>query len=153
MGNHYTNQTPGAQILVEGWRQAGLNVNISMKENWSQILGHTPERGICDNSNTAWFGDPVASLAAIAPGGQTWEAGQWRNDEVPPLMATLQNATDMETRRKATRRMLEIVEREDPGYSVLHQNANFTGKRRDIGWKSGQSFVMDFGPGNWGAPV
>jgi peptide/nickel transport system substrate-binding protein len=152
LNNYYTNQTPGAQVMVEGWRQAGLNVNIAMKENWSQILGHFPERGICDNSNTAWFGDPVACLAAIAPGGQTWEAGQWRNDEVPPVMATLQNSTDMEMRRKAARRLMEIAEREDPGYSVLYQNANFTGKRRDIGWKAGQSFIMDFGPGNWGVP-
>jgi peptide/nickel transport system substrate-binding protein len=149
LNNYYTNQTPGAQILVEGWRQAGLNVVIEMKENWGQILGNFPGRGICDNSNTAWFGDPVASLAAIAPGGQTWEAGQWRNDEVPKVMAVLQTSTDMDVRRKAARRLLEIAEREDPGYTVLHQNANFTGKRKNVAWKSGQSFVMDFGPGNF----
>ena len=149
LNNYYTNQTPGAQILVEGWRQAGLNVVIEMKENWGQILGNFPGRGICDNSNTAWFGDPVASLAAIAPGGQTWEAGQWRNDEAPKVMAVLQTSTDMEVRRKAARRLLEIAEREDPGYTVLHQNANFTGKRKNVAWKSGQSFVMDFGPGNF----
>lgn len=149
LNNYYTNQTPGAQILVEGWRQAGLNVVIEMKENWGQILGNFPGRGICDNSNTAWFGDPVASLAAIAPGGQTWEAGQWRNDEVPKVMGVLQTSTDMETRRKAARRLMQIAEREDPGYTVLHQNANFTGKRKKVQWKSGQSFVMDFGPGNY----
>jgi peptide/nickel transport system substrate-binding protein len=47
--------------------------------------------------------------------------------------------------------MLQIVEREDPGYTVLHRNGNFTAKRRDIRWKSSQSFVMDFRGSNWGA--
>ena len=150
LNNYYTNQTPSAQVITEGWRQVGLNVVIQMKENWGQILGKTPERGICDNSNTAWFGDPVACLAAVGPGGQTWEAGQWRNDEAPGVLAALQNGTNLEDRRRAARRLLTLVEREDPGYTVLHQNANFTGKRRDISWKPGESFVMDFSRENWG---
>ena len=57
----------------------------------------------------------------------------------------------MDLRRKAFRHILQLVERDDPGYTVLHQNANFTGTRKHIGWKAGQSFAMDFGPGNWGA--
>ena len=151
LNNYYTNQVPTAQILVEGWRQAGLNVVIDMKENWGQILGRFSGRGICDNSNSAWFSDPVASVASVGPGGQTWEAGQWRNDEAAKLLAVLQTATDMDLRRKAFRGLLQIVERDDPGYTVLHQNATFTGKRREMVWKAAQSFVMDFGPGNWGA--
>ncbi len=150
LNNYYTNQTASAQILVEGWRQVGLNVELSMKENWGQILGRFPGRGICDNSNSAWFGDPVASISSVGPGGQTWEAGQWRNDEAAAALVALQSGTDMALRRRAFRRILELVEREDPGYTVLHQNANFTGKRKDIAWKAGQSFVMNFGPGNWG---
>ena len=34
------------------------------------------------------------------------------------------------------KRMLEICEREDPAYTVLHQNATFTAKRKDIRWKA-----------------
>src|SRR3546814_2934584 len=37
LNNYYTNQVSTAQILVEMWRQAGLNVQIEMKENWQQI--------------------------------------------------------------------------------------------------------------------
>ena len=44
----------------------------------------------------------------------------------------------------------EICEREDPAYTVLHQAANFTAKRKDIRWKTGQSFAMDFRASNWG---
>jgi peptide/nickel transport system substrate-binding protein len=47
--------------------------------------------------------------------------------------------------------MLEICEREDPAYTVLHQNATFTAKRRDIRWKASPAFAMDFRATNWGA--
>jgi len=150
LNNYYTNQTPTSQILVEGWRQAGLNVEIEMKENWGQIIGRFPGRGLCDNSNTATFGDPVAPMSVYAPGGQTWASGQWQNEESPRLMDALQTETDLDRRRALFRRLLTLTEREDPAYTVLHQNANFTGKRRDLPWKASQSFVMDFSPRNWG---
>ena len=149
LNNYYTNQMPTAQILVEGWRQVGLNVKIEMKENWSQILGRDPRRCICDNSNSSWFPDPVASIASYTPGGQTYEAGQWRNDEANAAFERLQNSTDMDERRNAYRRVLGILEREDPAYILLHQNATFIGKRRDLAWKPAGSFVMDFRAGNW----
>ena len=38
LNNYYTNQVATAQLLVEMWRQAGLNVQIEMKENWQQIF-------------------------------------------------------------------------------------------------------------------
>ena len=46
--------------------------------------------------------------------------------------------------------MLMICEREDPAYIVLHQNAVFTAKRRDLPWRQPPSFFLDFGPRNWG---
>jgi peptide/nickel transport system substrate-binding protein len=47
--------------------------------------------------------------------------------------------------------MLEIAEREDPLYTVLHQTATFTAKRKDIRWRAAQSFLMDFRASNWGS--
>ena len=44
-----------------------------------------------------------------------------------------------------------ICEREDPAYTVLHQNATFTAKRKDIRWKAAPTFAMDFRAHNWGA--
>lgn len=150
LNNYYTNQVPTAQILVESWRAVGLNVKIEMKENWGQILGRFPGRGICDNSNSSWFNDPVASLASYAPGGQTWEAGQWQNPQAAEAMKALQSGTDLGSRRAAFRKLLTILEREDPCYNVLHQNATFTAKRRDMKWRPAGSFVADFRASNWG---
>ena len=150
LNNYYTNQVQTAEIMVEQWKAVGLNVAIEMKENWGQIIGRFPGRGICENSNSSWFNDPVASLSAYTPGGQTWEAGQWENEEMIGLMAALQDSTDMDKRRATFRRMLTITEREDPVYNVIHQNATFTAKRRDYKWRPAQSFVVDFRASNWG---
>ncbi len=150
LSNYYTNQVSTAQILVENWKQVGLNVQIEMKENWGQILGKFEGRGICDNSNSAWFNDPVASVAAYGPGGQTWEAGQWQNDDAAKALVALQTGTDLQQRRDSFRRMLTVMEREDPVYNILHQNGTFTGKRKDISWKASGSFTVDFRASNWG---
>ena len=150
LNNYYTNQLQTGQIMVEQWKAVGLNVSLEMKENWAQILGRFPGRGICENSSSSWFNDPVASLSAYTPGGQTWEAGQWENDEMIGLMSALQDGTDMDKRRATFRRMLTITEREDPVYNVIHQNATFTAKRRDYKWRPAQSFVVDFRASNWG---
>jgi peptide/nickel transport system substrate-binding protein len=152
LNNYYTAQVPTAQILVEGWRQVGLNVQIEIRENFSQVLNKDGVRGIWDWSNSAGFNDPVASMPrAHGPEGQQWQVGAWRNEEFGRLCALLDGSVNTEERRRAFRRMLEIAEREDPAYTVLHQTVNFTAKRKGLPWTSGQSFGMDFSARNWRA--
>ena len=67
------------------------------------------------------------------------------------LSLELETGTDRTRRHAAFARMLEICEREDPAYTVLHQNAVFTGKPRSIAWKPAPSFTMDFRAANWSA--
>ncbi len=152
LNNYYTNQNATAQVLVEMWRQVGLNVQIEMKENWSQILERSPSRAVRDWSNSAPFNDPVSSLVAQhGPNGQQQQVGEWTNEEMNRLSVELETGTDQARRRVAFRRMLEIAEREDPAYTVLHQNATFTAKRRDIRWRASPAFAMEFRAVNWGA--
>jgi peptide/nickel transport system substrate-binding protein len=151
LNNYYTNQTPTAQILVEGWRAAGLNVQLQMVENWGQILSRGSVRGIRDWSQTASLNDPAAQMPPnFGRAGAAWTGGEYQNEAFGALAEELTASTDPARRRAVWRRMLEIIEREDPGYTVLHQNANFTAKRRDIRWRAAQSFVMDFRASNWG---
>ena len=56
----------------------------------------------------------------------------------------MQRVADLEQRRRDFRRILTITEREDPVYNVIHQNATFTAKRKDIRWKASPSFAMEF---------
>ncbi|GGJ12458.1 ABC transporter substrate-binding protein [Neoroseomonas lacus] len=152
LNNYYTGQVGTAQILVEMWRQVGLNVQIEMKENWSQILERSPTRAVRDWSNSGLFSDPVSSLVnQHGPNGQQQQVGEWSNDEFNRLSVELETSTDRARRRVVFQRMLVIAEREDPAYTVLHQNATFTAKRKDIRWKVAPAFAMDFRASNWGA--
>jgi peptide/nickel transport system substrate-binding protein len=149
--NYYNGQVSTAQVLVDNWKNVGLNVQITMRENWSRVMAPGAGRGVRDNSQTCFFNDPVGAMASFGPSGQQWASGEWRNDEAARMLNELQSATDLDRRRKAFRRMLEICEREDPAYSILHQTVNLTAKRKDAPWRTGQSFAMDFSPRNWGA--
>jgi peptide/nickel transport system substrate-binding protein len=151
LNNYYTGQVATAQVLIESWREIGINVVIETKENFPQVLAKGPSRAVRDWSNSASFNDPVASITAQhGPTGQQWQIGEWRNDEMGRLSEQLETSTDRAQRKAMFRRILEICEREDPAYTVLHQTANFTAKRKDIQWKAAQAFVMDFRARNWG---
>jgi peptide/nickel transport system substrate-binding protein len=150
LDNYYTNQTATAQILVEMWNQVGLNVEIAIKENWQAILEKTPTRAVRDWSSSASFNDPVSSIIANhGPNGQQQQVGEWTNAEMNTLSTFLETSTDRAKRHDAFARMLQICEREDPAYTVLHQNAVFTAKAKSLKWKAASAFAMDFRPGNW----
>lgn len=145
LSNYYTNQVATAQVLVEMWRQAGLNVQIEMKENWQQIFETNAPRAVRDWSNSAGFNDPISSIVAQhGPQGQQQQVGEWVNEEMNKLSVAMEIETDVQKRKAMFKRMLEICEREDPAYTVLHQNATFTAKRKDIRWKASPSFAMEF---------
>ena len=142
--NYYTAEIATAQVVAEMWRAVGLNVGIEVKENWSQVLATTPPRGLRDWSNSAVFDDPVSSLVnQHGPNGAQQQNGEWTNAELNTLSNELETSTDMTRRRAVFARMLEITEREDPAYVVLHQNASFTGVRRDLKWRASPSFFID----------
>lgn len=121
-----------------------------MKENWQQIFNKDTPRGVRDWSNSAPYNDPVASIVnQHCPRGQQQQVGEWANDEFNKLCNDLEGSTDMRKRPVIFRRMLEIIEREDPGYTVLHRSVIFTGKRKDIDWKYSPTQAMDFRSGNF----
>lgn len=97
-----------------------------------------------DWSNSAVFDDPVSSLInQHGPNGAQQQNGEWSNAELNQLSTVLETGTELTARRGAFARMLQICEREDPAYAVLHQNASFTGKRRDLRWRASPSFFLD----------
>jgi peptide/nickel transport system substrate-binding protein len=145
INNYYTNQVATAQILIEMWRAVGLNVDLQMRENWSQVQDASAGRGILDNSMTAFFNDPVSFMPdEFGTNGEFPADGYWSNADAMTLLTQLETSTDLAQRRALFRQILQIVERDDPAVLHLHETANFTGKRRDIRWKPAHSFVMDF---------
>ncbi len=145
MNNYYTNQTQTDQIMLEMWKAVGLNVQMQMAENWSQIFEKGPMRGVRGWSNSAPFSDPVSSMVnQHGPRGQQQRMGEWSNDEFNKLSNVLVTSVNPQERRETFARMLVIAEREDPAYTVLHRTAVFYAKRKDFGWKPSQTFLMDF---------
>ena len=150
LNNYYTNQTANGQIMVEMWKQVGLNIEIQMKENWAQI--HDPEgiKGVRDWSASANINDPVTPMVTqFGPNGEMQQKKDWSNAELNELSVVMETSTDRALRKKAFARMLEIAEREDPAYQVLHQNAVFTGMKSSLKWKAAPAFAMDFRANNW----
>ncbi len=127
------------------WRQAGLNVQIDMKENWQADLRHQQAARVRDWSNSGGLQRPdLLDRRQHGPQGQQQQAGEWANEEMNNLSNAMEIEPDMAKRKAMFKRMLEICEREDPAYTVLHQNATFTAKRKDIRWKASPSFAMEF---------
>jgi peptide/nickel transport system substrate-binding protein len=150
LNNYYTNQVQTGQVQTEMWRAIGLNVQLQMVENWSQVQANDGGRGLYENSITAFFNDPVSFVpTSYGEQSQTQRMGFWRNAEFNRLVPELATGTDRARRAAVWARMLEILEREDPAVHVIHQTANFTAKRRDMRWKPAQSFVMDFRADNF----
>jgi peptide/nickel transport system substrate-binding protein len=125
---YYTNQGETAQILQAMWAQAGLNVKLEMKENWSQVTEDSPSRHIFDGSFTAYYPDPM---------GQFWRRfgpdGGWAQDnvyvvdlEMERLGHTLATSPDTQERREVFAEMLDKFET-DPDGALLHMLSQFIG--------------------------
>ena len=149
LNNYYANELATAQVLVEMWKAVGLNVVLEVKENWQQVLDDDAGRAIRNWSNSAIYPDPASSLPRQhGLGGVQAAYHEWKNDEFEKLAVTLNTSTDMAERKKAFHRMLEIWEIDDPNGTVLHQNAMFYAKRKDVNWHAYPHPYMDFRPRN-----
>ncbi|MCW3476117.1 ABC transporter substrate-binding protein [Limobrevibacterium gyesilva] len=148
--NYYTAEIATAQILAESWKDVGLNIQLEVKENWGQVLDKAGPRGLRDWSNSAVFDDPVSSIVnQHGPNGAQQTNGEWTNAEMNRLSVELETSTDRPRRKQIFARMLQICEREDPAYIVLHQNAVFTAKPKALPWRAPPSFFLDFSSRNW----
>ena len=146
---YYTAEVATAQVIAEFWKAVGLNADIEVKENWGEVLAKSG-RGVRDWSNSAVFDDPVSSIVnQHGPNGAQQLNGEWSNDEMNRLSPELVSSTDRARRRQIFARMLQICERDDPAYIVLHQNAVFTAMRRGTRWRAPPSFFLDFSSRNF----
>ncbi len=152
LSNYYTLEVATAQILVEMWKAVGLKVKIEVKENWSQILQNDETRHLYNVSNTAYYSDPVGQIWRRL-GPKSWMRVENKYGGKEPVYIfdekfdawgkTLETSTDLETRRKAVRNMLNYVEFEDPAQINLHALTMFYGKSDKIIWTPYPGARMD----------
>jgi len=147
--DYYPNELTIAQFDLDNLRKIGFNIDFSVVDNPNDP---SPDRMMQDLSNTAYFAFPISLLANNCPNGiyntkTNPKGGMWQNDEFDKLCDVLSSSTDKAEVKKSFARALDILENEDPGMIVLHQNAILYGKRADIQWKPSAMFAMDFAPG------
>ena len=148
--NYYPVEIPTGEILAEFWKAVGLNIAMEVKENWAQVLDRAGPRGVRDWSNSAVFDDPVSSIVnQHGPNGAQQQSGEWSNDEMNRLSPELEQSIDHARRKQIFARMLQICERDDPAYIVLHQNAVFTAMPKRMNWRAPPSFFLDFSSRNF----
>ncbi len=148
--NYYTLQLQTAQILVEMWKQVGLNVELQVKENTSQLTVPKDGRGIRDWSNTIFWNDPAGVLSRLyGPNGPGQKVtGEWSNEAFNTASDTLVSSLDPAARKAAFRRMLEIYDTEDTAGTVLHDLTMFYGKRAALPWNAYPIEYLDFRASN-----
>jgi peptide/nickel transport system substrate-binding protein len=145
MPNYYPLEVQTAQVLVEMWAAVGLNVRIETVEGLSQAR-RLPIQAMWNESTLMFYPDPLSMvLRTHGPNGMFQRSlTRWANPEFNALAARLEVEADLETRRQMHRRVLEIVDHEDPPCLILHDNAVLYGVRRDLAWRPADSVIMDF---------
>ncbi|MGC0320859.1 peptide/nickel transport system substrate-binding protein [Bradyrhizobium sp. USDA 326] len=147
VGDYYTAEIAETQAMVAMWGAIGLNVEIQIKENWSQVQDQSP-RWVNNSSDGTYYPDPAASFVARWGSASTFQSGgYWKNDRFNELQGTLLTALDPNVRRAAYQEMLDIFDEVDPPGTVLHSLGEFFGKRADIKWAPTSTGLLDFRPG------
>lgn len=149
LNNYYTNEIATAQVLVEMWRAVGIETRLRQVENFSQLY-QAPIGGVFNSSTPMQLPDPVGTMWRNFGAGSIFQRRVpiWRNEEFNRLGVILVGSLDVQARRAAHRRMMEIAAHDDPPVILLHTNAVFYGRRRGLNWQPYTVLPMDFGPFN-----
>ncbi len=150
--DYYINEVDTSQILVEMWKAIGVNVQIEVKENWSQVNATDENKirvyGMRHSSNTGLYPDPASCLwRTYNPSYDSQKHNNWKADEFNKLGNILDSSFNQKERYKAFKEMLEYWDDNPPGL-ILYNNAIFYGKNKNIDWTPYEQYFMDFGPGN-----
>lgn len=145
LNDYCVNSVAAAQAMQQWWQQAGLNVEIEIKENRGRVTGE----GLMTRnwSNGFPLADPVAPLTSDWHEGSTVQKtyGWKAPEEFNALLETIRISPESPERTKACRRALDIWDDEAPG-TPLYRPYELYGVRSDIRWKPVSFEWMDLRP-------
>ena len=145
--NWYVNGLAAAQVMQQWWQEAGINVEIEIKENWGQI--NNEELMSRNWSNGFWLADPVAPLTSDwhdKGGAKTrylWDAPE----EFGTLLNKIRTSPDGAERSTAFQRALDIWDDEAPA-TPLYRPVEIYGVKKNVGWRPVSFEWMDLRPHN-----
>lgn len=144
--NYYLNGMESAQVLLEMWKAAGINVKLELLENFKQVRAQGLE--MHQWSNTYRIPDPSGAIEVLyGPNSQTQTSWKYWIAPEPfnKLARVVETSTDMKERYKAFQAMLDIFEDEMPMTILYNPLYSYASKKR-IDWKPFPLFYMDFRP-------
>lgn len=147
LSNVLENEIAIAEVLTAMWQSIGINVELNIRENWSQIT--KAHHSIRNMSATMLWQDPATIIWRIFKpsviDGRGWK---WHNDTFAQAGLVLEHEPDKAKRREAFETMQRIWEFDDPIGAILFQELWLYGKRKDLDWTPYSLPYMDFGPTN-----
>jgi len=149
--NYYLNSLPAAQVIVEMWKEIGLNVELNVIENYTGVDNSTIQ--VRTWSNSTRYPDPVGGLwNTWGPFGSPQRAlkswvGTENLERFNELGRTLESTVELAVRQKSAWEMLEIWKTDAPG-TVLYQPLETYGVAKDVKWQPYTFYYMDLRPYN-----
>lgn len=150
-GNYYLNALAAAQIMMEMWKEVGINVELKVIENWNQIPNE--DVMIRNWSNSIRYPDPLGCLwmnwAPLSNPRRAWKT--WDEEsaaEFTRLGVLLEKAVDPAERKALTKALIDQWDEIEVPATLLYQPFESYAVRKNIDWKPYSFYYTDFRPYN-----
>lgn len=143
MGNYYANAVPALMMMIEMWKQIGINV---VPKIYAPGAGpKDPDSYIRNWSNGQWMTDAWATMVCeFGPKGQVQKRWGWQAPaEFNELCVKVTQLPDGKERFDVYNRMRDIFEEEAPAV-ILYQPFDVYAARKDVNWKPISFEMMEF---------
>ncbi|MBZ7924981.1 ABC transporter substrate-binding protein [Ensifer adhaerens] len=143
MGNYYANAVPALMMMIEMWKQIG--VNVVPKVYAPGAAPKDPDSYIRNWSNGQWLTDAWATMVCeFGPRGQVQKRWGWKAPaEFNELCVKVSQLPDGKERFDAYNRMRDIFEEEAPAV-ILYQPFDVYAARKDVHWQPIGFEMMEF---------
>ena len=145
---YYTLEMTVSQAVASMLKSVGLNVELQVKENWSQVEASGKDRMINNASFSAYFNDPASQLWRRMKPKSSWDNMGYLNTSGQAYKTfqvngeILETNTDLAQRKAAWAQMLQAFA-QDPQACPLYALPMIYATQRNVTWTPGTDGRMD----------
>ncbi|WP_117195621.1 ABC transporter substrate-binding protein [Rhizobium terrae] len=143
MGNYYANAIPALMMMIEMWKQIGVNV---VPKVYAPGAAPKDQDSYMRNwSNGQWMTDAYATIVPeFGPKGQVQKRWGWKAPaEFNELCTKVSQMPEGKERFDAYNRLRDIFEEEAPAV-ILYQPFDVYAARKDVNWRPISFEMMEF---------
>lgn len=145
--NYYTNALDAAQIIVEQWKEVGINASVQVVENFDQMAAAGQQVG--NTSNSTRLPDPLGALwISWGPDSEFQRKKSFNSaDAFNAAGRALESEIDPARRKAQFAQMLDAWEDECPA-TILYRPLEIYGVKKSVSWRPYTFYFMDLRPDN-----